>query len=589
MAKKTLLTLDGLYRKVKAAYITENGIYRKVKKVYITIDGIYRACWAPGNWRVIYHGLATESAENRSWSAAAANGNYALFAGGYGSTLVEAYNKNLVKSTPVGLSEARYWLEGTPVGDYVLFAGGTNGNSEATATVDAYDSNLVMTTIDDMSCARADFGSTSTKHHALFAGYMYSNGSVEVYDENLVHTTLPNTIYLAYMGGASVGEYGLFAGGRFTSDVWAYNADLVLTTPSDLSVERQDLAGASTGNYALFAGGMDGNSAVSAAVDAYNHELVKSMPTDLSVARTYLAGASLDSFALFAGGTITGNYGERSTVDVYDSNLVRSLPDELSSARAYLEGASVGNYALFGGYGNTMDVCTITDEPRVHIWTKTQQTTTNQIPHVIGAQYSSGNSYAYTSNPDGITLTTADFVGMVLSSGAGDFTMELAANNKLTVNGVANQGTWSLLSNGLIQLTAITFSTTSGSTTIYGDKTVYRTGTYVIETFLGEVTSNDPDTYPTSGQHTDGYYYEYKGEVDPPLISFTINGIEHKARANMNWSQWCNSVFNPGDYEINGYYVYYVVDGAYRAVLYNNDVIERTTVIIDGGAYVLAT
>jgi len=55
-------------------------------------------------------------------------GDYALFAGGYGSSptykdTVDAYNALLVRSTPTALSVARRYLVGASVGNYALFAG----------------------------------------------------------------------------------------------------------------------------------------------------------------------------------------------------------------------------------------------------------------------------------------------------------------------------------------------------------------------------------------------------------------------------------------------------------------------------------
>jgi hypothetical protein len=73
-------------------------------------------------------------------------GNYALFAGGYGSDpyykdTVDAYDTSLTRSTPTALSVARSLLAGANVGNYALFAGGFDGSYRD--TVDAYHSALV--------------------------------------------------------------------------------------------------------------------------------------------------------------------------------------------------------------------------------------------------------------------------------------------------------------------------------------------------------------------------------------------------------------------------------------------------------------
>ena len=62
----------------------------------------------------------------RRYLAGASVGNYALFAGGYGSTVystVDAYNTSLTRSTPTALSTVRNLLAGASVGEYALFAG----------------------------------------------------------------------------------------------------------------------------------------------------------------------------------------------------------------------------------------------------------------------------------------------------------------------------------------------------------------------------------------------------------------------------------------------------------------------------------
>ena len=61
-------------------------------------------------------------------------GSYALFGGGsnsstYGaSTVVDAYNASLTRSTPTALSVARTALGAAAIGNYALFAGGPPGD-----------------------------------------------------------------------------------------------------------------------------------------------------------------------------------------------------------------------------------------------------------------------------------------------------------------------------------------------------------------------------------------------------------------------------------------------------------------------------
>lgn len=46
MAKKSLLTVDGIRRQVKKQFLTIDGTYRKIKKAFITRDGVYRPFYA---------------------------------------------------------------------------------------------------------------------------------------------------------------------------------------------------------------------------------------------------------------------------------------------------------------------------------------------------------------------------------------------------------------------------------------------------------------------------------------------------------------------------------------------------------------
>ena len=85
-----------------------------------------------------YYGQATGLKGARSYLAGASVGNYALFAGGYEGhsylNIVDAYDSNLIRTTPTALSEARMYLVGASVGNYALFAGGY----PITDTVDVY-------------------------------------------------------------------------------------------------------------------------------------------------------------------------------------------------------------------------------------------------------------------------------------------------------------------------------------------------------------------------------------------------------------------------------------------------------------------
>ena len=65
-------------------------------------------------------------------------GGYAFFAGGDESSTVDVCDASLTRTTLAALSEARNSMAAAAVGDYVLFAGGRNAASLYHDTVDVY-------------------------------------------------------------------------------------------------------------------------------------------------------------------------------------------------------------------------------------------------------------------------------------------------------------------------------------------------------------------------------------------------------------------------------------------------------------------
>ena len=270
--------------------------------------------------------------------AATSIGNYTLFGGGnvsyssyyYYSSAVDSYDTSLVRATPTPLSSSRSSLAATSIGDYALFGGGYYSSSDtasfyySSSVVDAYDTSLVRTTPTPLSKARCFLAATSIGDYALFGGgvyYHYSSGSsdsssvVDAYDTSLVRTTpTPLSSSRNFLAATSIGNYALFGGGSDVVD--AYDTSLVRTTPTPLSSSRSSLAATSIGNYALFGGGYK-----SAVVDAYDTSLVRTTPTPLSKAKTYLAATSIGNYALFGG----GHNASSSYSDVVDAYSVKNI------------------------------------------------------------------------------------------------------------------------------------------------------------------------------------------------------------------------------------------------------------------------
>ena len=294
----------------------------------------------------------------REYLAGASVGNYALFAGGRYSNVVEAYDNTLVRSTPIALSAARYNLAGASIGNYALFAG---GEDSVTNMVDAYNDSLVKSNPAALSVARGGIVSARVGNYVLFAGGWKK--PVDAYNSSLVKTTPAElSVAVKNSAAASVGNYALFAGGystnsKYVDTVETYNTSLVKGTATALSLAGGHLGGASVGNYALFAGGWNGSYAKT--VCAYNTSLVKTNPAELSNGKYAMAGLGVEEYALFAGGIDdSGKY--TAPTDAYDTALVKHVLSGLSVGRGRLAGAIVGNYAVFAG-GNNGSVLKATD------------------------------------------------------------------------------------------------------------------------------------------------------------------------------------------------------------------------------------
>lgn len=204
----------------------------------------------------------------RSDIGATTVGNYALFGGGENyvsgafvmSSVVDAFDNDLSRSTPTALSVARHGVSATIAGDYAIFAGGSSSSysSDTQAVVDAYNSSLSRTTPTEMTHDRDQFPATTIGNYAILAGGFW------------------------YAPNAS----GTGKVAATTAVVDAYSSNLTKTNLSELSQARNRFAATTVGDYALFAGGSPEMSNFGySTVDAYNKNLVRSTPTELSQAK----------------------------------------------------------------------------------------------------------------------------------------------------------------------------------------------------------------------------------------------------------------------------------------------------------------
>ena len=317
-----------------------------------------------------YYSAGTPLSSGRDRLAAAAVGDYVLFAGGHSNGgsfhAMDAYSMNLVHSTPSSLNAGRYSLVAAAVGNFALFAGGYNGTPKS--DVEAYSASLTRSTKTPLSEGRYGAAAATVGNFALFGGgnledYTYSS-IVDAYDVNLTHSIpTPFTQPVGRHAAAATENYVLFAGGE-TTTVYAYNASLTRSTPTQLSERRIDLAAARAGNYVVFAGGS--RYSASAAAEAYDMFLTRTTAEALQVARGRMGATAVGGHALFGGGyTTTGTPNAASSryfsaaMDAYDPYLTHTTPTSLKTNRPGAAAATVGNYALLGGgysYSSAVDI-----------------------------------------------------------------------------------------------------------------------------------------------------------------------------------------------------------------------------------------
>ncbi len=126
-------------------------------------------------------------------------GNYALFGICY-STSVDVYNSNLIKLTPINLSEEKSDFVTTSVGSFALFGGGGYINGKNCATVEGFDNNLVLHRFEDLSEARGYLKATTAGNYSLFGGgyVATTTATVDCYEyveKDLELTLLKGTKY----------------------------------------------------------------------------------------------------------------------------------------------------------------------------------------------------------------------------------------------------------------------------------------------------------------------------------------------------------------------------------------------------------
>lgn len=352
MAKNTLLTIDGIHRKVKEKFITVDSIYHKIKKAYISAGGVWRPCFS--TVPIDYYGKISPLSLGRSEIKSTFVDDYVLFAGGDSSnvksSVIDVYDGSLTKRNNEYLSRGKTGMGTVNFAGYAMFAGGFTGN-ETLDEIDMYDENLTKSNFISLGFRRLHPGASVVGEHVIFgAGFNYYsnyNGElngymtnyVDAFDEDFARKDVSLfTKSCALSAGVSFADSVMF-GGRRPPDVLdyqIYDRDLThRTIPGDMN--EVAFAVGVNGEYALYVS-RQGDRIVG--YDKDSHKVLdRTFDTKVFY---HSAGTSLGKYALISGAG-------RRTVWCFDENLNLSKLENLSEGRYGLSAATLNNKAFFAG------------------------------------------------------------------------------------------------------------------------------------------------------------------------------------------------------------------------------------------------
>lgn len=277
------------------------------------------------------HTMLTNLSKARFNLAATTVGTWTLFGGGsrlddYGyavaTDILDSYNQQMVRSIAAQMSVPRSSFGAAYVKEHALFGGGKDQSS-----VDAYSKNLTKTSAPILANTAYSYSgtiaqSTPNDEYAIFA----NQEVITAYDKNLSRST-PAIMGVKRTGfhSAIAGNYVLFAGGAiglYNSDIVdAYDLYLTRTTPMALSKARLRTTSTTLDGFAMFIGGEEtgtwDNNNVQAikGIEIYDAYLVR---TGIDDNKSFIrsAAATIGNYALVAGG-LEDSIFERTTVRAY--------------------------------------------------------------------------------------------------------------------------------------------------------------------------------------------------------------------------------------------------------------------------------
>lgn len=206
--------------------------------------------------------------------ASASVGDYALYAGGERVNTVyntvEAYNKNLVKSTATAIRVKTNEAVGSYVGNYALFSGYYDWDTDEEKNyIDTYNASLTRGTSASLSgtmISNRDLVARNNKY-ALFSTDTDEGEEVlNLFNSSLVRTVLPvSSLVSSSSSVCGTKESFLFAGGMtrvsgtktYLKNAVLLDSNLAYSSAPDLSEGKYNMKSEIAGDYILFVAGMN--------------------------------------------------------------------------------------------------------------------------------------------------------------------------------------------------------------------------------------------------------------------------------------------------------------------------------------------
>lgn len=377
MAKKALITVDGVYHKIKKGFVTVDGVYKKIKKAFISIGGVWRPFWSGGE--IVYYGQYDLS--ELSPTAAFSNAPHGTIGDNFVFDVTTSsnqdarwagcYSKSLVFSVLTGSTMRRTGAQGASNDNYLLIGGGSYQTNHYDS-VETFNKSLTRGSAPNLTRTGGFRAAGNFGEYAVFANGTTQGGSatywteVDFYNNDLTKST-STSLRTSKTDGARTKTHFVVAGGTnydgYRNTVAGFSSDFVCHTPTTgLSQKRISLGAATVGDgdYVIFAGGTRSSDAAKVAdVDAFNTDLTRTVATSLQQARTDLINScvTLGGYAIIAGGEISQNSttANSNIVDIYSPELVRTVGQKLKTARRQHISGTVGDYAIFAGGVNLCD------------------------------------------------------------------------------------------------------------------------------------------------------------------------------------------------------------------------------------------